>query len=587
MKRKITFQDALYNDVALFTAIISGVLLRSYQREAAYAIVKGAILGNGGDYAVIFARQSGKNEIQARLEAYLLMLFQTEGGEIVKISPTFDPQSQNSIRRLEIALSRGGLRGLWRKAGKGRIAIGNAGITFLSGDTSSNIVGATASILLEVDEAQSVDVLKYDRDILPMAASTNAPRAMFGTSWDDATLLARQWRRCSEAERTTAFHCAFMAAADRVAAEVPAYAEFVDEQVNQFGRNHPSIRTQLYCEELTDETGMFTPERLNRMMGTHAPESEPVRDCCYVMLVDMAGAEEIQREKKMTVGYDRRAATAVTICKVIQPLGDQLKNGPFWQVAARAFFRNVNTADQIDALSAMINKWGVYRVVIDATGLGMGVADVLKKQFGSTIIPFTFTAQSKSDLAWQFTTLVENGRWQDYTAAPDSSVGTIPFRKDGIPEKCFDPMTLQRLFFRQLAGCKMDATHAGSQQVTWGVPDITRDPLTGGLLHDDFVMSAALAVVVDRDIPVSRQMSDDEWLKWNDPDSPERQQLVKDRGLDFENYARSLQGAPFLTQEQFDSGEFKSYYFTRDYYRRIEEERRAVKRYKKQVTGEK
>jgi hypothetical protein len=37
----------------------------------------------------------------AQLEAYLLNLYQRKGGQIVKASPTFMPQTVNSLLRLE------------------------------------------------------------------------------------------------------------------------------------------------------------------------------------------------------------------------------------------------------------------------------------------------------------------------------------------------------------------------------------------------------------------------------------------------------------------------------------------------------
>ena len=44
-------------------------------------------------------------------------------------------------------------------------------------------MGATASLLLEVDEAQDVAINKFDKDIDPMADSSNATRIFWGTAW--------------------------------------------------------------------------------------------------------------------------------------------------------------------------------------------------------------------------------------------------------------------------------------------------------------------------------------------------------------------------------------------------------------------
>jgi hypothetical protein len=40
----------------------------------------------------------------------------------------------------------------------------------------TKIVGQTANLLLELDEAQDIQIQKYDKDLVNMVASTNATR---------------------------------------------------------------------------------------------------------------------------------------------------------------------------------------------------------------------------------------------------------------------------------------------------------------------------------------------------------------------------------------------------------------------------
>ena len=84
------------------------------------------------------------------------------------------------------------VRTLWKKESGYIYKLNTARIYFLSGGPEANIVGATASTLLEVDEAQDVQIAKFDKDINPMAASTNATRVFWGTAWTSKTLLARE-----------------------------------------------------------------------------------------------------------------------------------------------------------------------------------------------------------------------------------------------------------------------------------------------------------------------------------------------------------------------------------------------------------
>ncbi len=100
----------------LFAEHASGLRLRSYQEQVARSVVDSIVNRRGLTFVVIFPRQSGKNELQAQIETYLLTLFSTLEAEIVKVSPTWKPQSFNAMRRLERVLQRNLLtRFQWRK----------------------------------------------------------------------------------------------------------------------------------------------------------------------------------------------------------------------------------------------------------------------------------------------------------------------------------------------------------------------------------------------------------------------------------------------------------------------------------------
>ena len=57
-------------------------------------------------------------------------------------------------------------------------------IHFLTGSPTSSIVGATASLLLECDEAQDVEIAKWDKEIAPMAASHQRNPCILGHRLD-------------------------------------------------------------------------------------------------------------------------------------------------------------------------------------------------------------------------------------------------------------------------------------------------------------------------------------------------------------------------------------------------------------------
>jgi len=101
MDRKlIDVCKAVLRSPACFCREAGGIHLRSYQVQVAQAIIDSVLEERGFSFVVIFPRQSGKNELQAQIEAYLLILNSSQAAEMVKVSPTWKPQSLNAMRRL-------------------------------------------------------------------------------------------------------------------------------------------------------------------------------------------------------------------------------------------------------------------------------------------------------------------------------------------------------------------------------------------------------------------------------------------------------------------------------------------------------
>lgn len=472
------------SDFDFFTRL-GKIRLRAYQKQAAAAILRAVLRREGKTFAVMFPRQSGKNELQAQLECYLLLLFSQEGGEIVKVSPTLRPQCQTAMRRLERTLKANPLTApLWKKEAGSVYRVGNAAITFLSGAPGSKIVGATASILLETDEAQDVDPAKYDREIAPMAASTNAVRVFWGTAWTEDTLLAREIR-LAERLQTAADQRVFRIDAHTVEREVPAYKQFVAEQVAKFGRDHPLIKSQFFSEMLTGRGSLFNEERILKMQGWHGFLAEPIPFERYVLLIDVAGSDETSSHLSAD---GERDATAMTLCRLQTPESEsQAFSGYCWQVVQRISWVNLPLTDQIERLTAFIRYWNPSHVVVDATGVGAGVTAALLQTFGDGIVlPFVFSAASKSKLGWHFLAMIYAGRWQE--AQPNDE-----------PE--FTEQTaLQQLYYRQMRACQVELVAGPQKWMRWGVKSGVTDPITGKFLHDDLLMSAALSACLDERI---------------------------------------------------------------------------------------
>ncbi len=473
----------LLRDVVHFTRGMGGLHLREYQQDVARAVLRSILQGLGLSFVVMFPRQSGKNELQAQIEAFLLAMYRDFEVEMVKVSPTWKPQSLNAMRRLERVLNRNLLtRGNWKKESGYIYRVGSARIFFLSGSPETNIVGATANLLLQVDEAQDIRAAKFDKDIAPMASSTNATRVFWGTAWTGRTLLARELQAARLAEQKDGIRRAFVIDAEDVAREVPAYGRFVAEQVARLGRSHPLVRTQYFAEEIHADGGMFPAERRALMQGEHVVLDAALPGEVYAALIDLAGEDEGAGDDLNALQNPQRDLTAVTIVQCdLSTLHDELLQAPSYRVVQRREWIGTRHSELYGKLRALLEYWRVRWAVVDATGVGAGLSSFLAKTFGERIIPFVFTAVSKSRLGWDFLSICDSGRWKEPQL--EGSSGAV---ESG------------RRFWEQCEFCEYRVLDGPGKLMRWGVPDGRRNPETGEILHDDLLVSAALSAILDR-----------------------------------------------------------------------------------------
>ncbi len=474
----------LLSDPERFAKNASGITLRKYQRGVLAAIFDSVLNQRGLCFVVIFPRQSGKNELQAQLETYLLTLFSRYPVEMVKVSPTLKPQALNAMRRLERTVKKNTLtRRIWVKESGSIYRVGDARITFLSAAPESSIVGATASALLEVDEAQDVLSLKYEKDVAPMGASTNATRVFWGTSWTSQTLLAQQMRRALEEEKHDGIRRVFRLTADDVAAEITAYRRHVEETIQRLGRDHPTVRTQYFSEEIDGEGGLFPPRRLERMRSGEPAPHGPQEGRLYALLLDVAGEDEGVRgiEGALSPSNPLRDANALTIVEI--KISDASHHLPVYTAVWRAQWKGVSHTQLHNQVREIALEWNVRAVVVDATGVGAGLASFLDRSLPGRVTPFTFNTASKSNLGWDFVGIVDSGRWREPLFDPERQ-----------PQQAF----MQQEFFAQLRACQFQVNESPERRMKWGVPETARNPENGEPLHDDWILSAALSAVLEK-----------------------------------------------------------------------------------------
>ena len=466
----------ILSDIEPFSKHILQRPLRPYQLEPARAILSSILEGRGETFAVVMSRQAGKNETAAQIEAYLLNLFQRKGGQIVKASPTFKPQTVNSMMRLGQHLNNPWNAGRWSRPHGYILQLGNARCMFFSAQPSANVVGATADLLLEADEAQDITAEKWAKDFVPMTAATAATKVMWGTVWTSKTLLGQTMRQLRQLERRDGLKRVFTYAADVVGEVVPAYALHVKNEVARLGRHHPLIRTQYFLEEIDAEAGLFPAHRQALMRGQHQRQEDPTPGHVYALLIDVAGEEEDAPAAGVArIESPKRDATALTIVDIDpRTIADPLIRKPSYRTVTRRLWIGAKHTSLYPQISAIAEHWGARYIVIDSTGAGAGLSSFLVARFGSLVIPCLFTTRTKSNIGWGFIAIVEGGRYKDY--ANDQQEDT-------------------RQFWYEVDACDFEASSATS--LKWGVWET---PSYDGLIakgHDDLLISAALTAILD------------------------------------------------------------------------------------------
>lgn len=467
-------REALADPVAFSRATLPGYGLRRYQEGPALALAA-AIAGRDRDLAIVFARQSGKDELLAQVLAWFVARYQRRGGSAVVAAPTLRPQAivtrDRMLNRLELSALGAGY---WRDGHK--VGMGRAEVGFVSAGKDANTRGLTAASLLVANEAQDIDPERWDAVFSPMTASTAAPALYMGTEFDGTGLLARQIDHLRDLEARDGKRRVWFVPWQPIAAEVPAYRAHYESRVAQFGESYPLIRTEYWLERLEEGMGLFPEERRRRMAGDHPRRREGEPRKKYGLLVDVAGGDEASRRPGAEFDpASKRDSTALTVVEV-EPgkTGAGLDALPLYRVADRAVWTGRSQPWLRRELCRLAREtWGAAAVAIDATGLGAGLAAELADELGRgrrkiAVYPYVFTQKSKSDLGWAFVGLIDGGRYREYAG-------------DGRRET--------EEFWRQAARCVYAVREGPGKLLSWGARPGE---------HDDLLISAALCAVLDQ-----------------------------------------------------------------------------------------
>ncbi|MEX1193441.1 MAG: hypothetical protein WD904_11285 [Dehalococcoidia bacterium] len=439
-------------------------ILRPYQAEAGWAIADSVFNNRGLTFSVVMARQAGKNELSAQIELLLLAKNRTHATDGVKCAPTFEPQCRLSMTRLWSRVQQAGLGELAVREDGRAVRFGRARFVFLSAEPGANVVGHTAGLLLEVDEAQDVDAEKFDRDFRPMASTTGATIVYYGTPWDESTLLERAAQEHIELERRDGIRRHFTADWATVAEHNPAYARYVEGERTRLGANHPLFLTQYALRPVPGSGRLFSHSQLAQLQGRHERQFAPRDGETYVAGLDIGGQDFGSPDGRRGRDNDR---TVLTIARVVP--GDAI-SGPRLEIVEHITEAGASHDTLIARLCDLLGEvWRVRRLTVDATGMGETIASVLSRRLGADVVrSLRISAEAKSRLGFNLLAAVNSGRLKCYAA-------------DGSPEYAafWREAELARVAYRPGGGMSFHVDAADG--------------------HDDYLASLALVADAGRD----------------------------------------------------------------------------------------
>jgi hypothetical protein len=255
----------------------------------------------------------------------------------------------------------------------------------------------------------------------------------------------------------------------------PAYRAFVESERLRLGEDHPLFRTQYKLESLAQQSGFLNAQQRAQMMGDHPRQHWPQEGKEYVAGVDLAGEDEEAEDAALRALKPKRDSVAATIAEVETDTAADLIAEPRLRIVEHYWWTGRKHRELYATLVDVLqNVWGCRRVVVDASGVGAGVASFLASALGSSVVEqFVFTARAKSDLGFALLAAVNGGRMKMYRG---SGIGS---RVSGL--EASDPSP-EFWFQMEKARSEMRA----GQTLNFYVPE--KDG------HDDFLMSLALCV---------------------------------------------------------------------------------------------
>lgn len=428
-----------------FGKVLTGIPLYSYQEEIAYRIIYSVITFEGSVLTVLLSRQSGKSETMAFVIDTLTVLLPA----LAKIIPDleqfsngfrvglFAPQSDQvvttysrAMTRLtsanaEMVLSDPDL--LVSLESEVRLNLSNG--SFLAGQVASKqskIESKTYDLII-IEEAQDTDDFLVTKSIEPMLTATGGTLVKVGTTgvtknhfWYEIQANRNHDRKIPDKRLRNHFEY--------------AYKEIISARRHQFEIDHKKFHLNYEADILRKKERWGEDSQAFKLAYALVWDLESgmlISDKEFNTLLNRKlGFQEPSTGDYVVAGLDigkAPAETVLTIAKVWYT--DEPFEKPYKQILAWVCLGGLDYEAQHHEILNYIVEYNISTIFADYTGVGKPVVDRLVYACGEyvNIEPYTFTAQSKSDMWYNFTSDIQTRRL--IVPANRMVRGTIEFQK--------------------------------------------------------------------------------------------------------------------------------------------------------------
>ena len=268
--------------------------------------------------------------------------------------------------------------------------LGNATVEFMSSGPHSNVVGATASECLDMDEAHKIGRAKFDEDFAPFTASTDAGTLLWGVCADGLDTI-ESYRILNAENNRKDLNLRYPCELWMEHSEV--YASHVRGRERALGWEHPIMKTQYRLIPVANEGTFLSKAQVKSFLDSeHERELKPRPDKVYEIVIDIAaGNEDFNPNNsfdRFDTDSDEETATDSTVVWIYEVTDQICQNNifPVINMVSIEWWTGVTLPDQEKRIIDLITYWRAQKVTIDGVGVGRQMAEALEQRFGPYMV---------------------------------------------------------------------------------------------------------------------------------------------------------------------------------------------------------